>query len=41
MKGTIEENPDYNGRIRLPKEDDANLLEYDPYTKKIYYINRR
>lgn len=37
QKGTIEENPDYNGRIRLPKEDDANLLEYDPYTKKIYY----
>ena len=30
QKGTIEENPDYNGRIRLPKEDDANLLEYDP-----------
>ena len=36
-KGTIEDNADYNGRIRLPKEDDANLLEYDPYTKKIYY----
>ena len=36
-KGAKETDPDYNGRIRLPKENDKDLLEYDPYTKKIYY----
>ena len=39
-KDEIEENYDWNGRVKLPEKDDNNLLNYDPiyglikYTKK-------
>ncbi len=37
-KTEYEINPDWNGRVNLPKENSTNLLKYDPFTKKIYYF---
>ena len=37
-KTESEINPDWNGRVNLPKENSTNLLKYDPFTKKIYYF---
>ena len=38
QKTENEINPDWNGRINLPKENSTNLLKYDSFTKKIYYF---
>ena len=35
-----EENPNWRKRINLPKENSKNLLQYDPFTKKLNYTKK-
>lgn len=36
-KDMIEENPEFNGKYKLPKSTSTDLLPYDPFTRKITY----
>lgn len=38
QKTENEKNPDWNGRINLPKENSTNLLKYDSFTKKFIIL---
>ena len=35
-----EDNPNWRKRINLPKENSKNLLQYDPFTKKLNYTKK-
>ena len=40
-KEVIEDNPDFNGKYKYPKENSPDLIPYDPFTRKLLYTEEK